>query len=327
MNRFRDFVLVLAMMLPVAVWAGSGKIAGTVLDENHDGVIGAAVQIMETQQGSATNVEGNYVILGVQPGKFTVRIHAQGYQDQTFNGVSVSSDNTTTLNATLNVEALQAQPVIIEFQSPAVKLDVSGKDVVITGKDIQQRPMKDLGSLLAKQPGFKVDPEGEIHVRGGRSSEVLVKVDGVDYRDPLVNSTKRILNLSALNVQEVEVLTGGDARYGGYQSALINVTTPEGSTTDYAGALEWRTDRAIPQHTDAYKIHSSVRGLPDQQINQQVDNFNTDQYDYSLSGPVPLVGRFVGEKKLSFFTSGTAKLTNTATPYTVQSERLFEDGI
>ncbi len=41
-------------------------------------------------------------------------------------------------------------------------------------------------SLLAKQPGFKVDPEGQMHVRGGRSNGMLVKADGVDFRDPMM---------------------------------------------------------------------------------------------------------------------------------------------
>ncbi len=309
MNRFGHFVLVLALLVPLALWAGTGKVAGKVVDANGDGVFGASVQVLETQQGSSASVDGDYVILGVQPGSYTIKISGIGYGAQSFTGVKVSGDNTTTLNAKLQDEAIQLGPVDIVYKAPSVKLDVSGKDVVIGGKELSQRPMKDIGSLLSKQPGFKVDPEGEIHVRGGRSSEVLIKVDGVDYRDPLVNSTKRLLNLSALNVQEIEVLTGGDARYGGYQSALINVTTPEGSNTDYSGALEWRTDRAVPRHTQTY------RGMT-----QQVDNFNTDQYDYSLSGPVPLADKLLGNRKLSFFTSGTAKLTNTATPYAVNRQ-------
>ena len=130
--------------------------------------------------------------------------------------------------------------------------------------EIEMRPQTDIGGLLAKQPGFKVDPEGAMHVRGGRSSEMLVKVDGVDLRDPLVAGGRNSVNMSALNVEEIEVLTGGDARYGGFQSALVNVSTPEGSPAQYAGTLEWRTDRA-------FKTYS----------------FNTDRYDYRFPAPCP----------------------------------------
>ena len=306
MNRFRHFVFLVLAALPLIALAGPGKIAGTVLDENGDAVIGAAVQIVETQQGAAVGVDGNYVVLGVQPGTYTVRIQSVGYAAQTFQGVGVNGDLTTTLNATLREEAVQLGEQVIEYKAPPVKVDVANKETRFDKTDLETRAYKDIGSLLQKQPGFKVDPEGEIHVRGGRSHEVLVKVDGVDYRDPLVNSSKRMVNFSALNVEQIEVLTGGDARYGGFQSALINVTTPEGSMTDYAGILEWRTDRLLSPSEDTYKG-----------MTRQVNNFNTDQYDYSLSGPVPLVDRLIGAKKLSFFTSGTAKLTNTYTPYRI----------
>ncbi len=162
----------------------------------------------------------------------------------------------------------------IIYQAPAVKIDVSSKETRIGKAEIESRPVTDVQGLLAKQPGFKVDPEGQMHVRGGRSSDMLVKVDGVDFRDPLVCGSRNSVNMSALNVEEIEVLTGGDARYGGFQSALVNVSTPEGNPARYGGIIEWRTDRA-------FKTYS----------------FNTDRYDYSLSGPVPFADKLLGSKK------------------------------
>ena len=309
MNRLRNIVLFLVVAVPLMALAGPGKIAGRIVDANGDGIFGVAVQVLETQQGAATNVDGDYNILGVQPGSYSISVHAQGYGNQTFNGVEVNSDLTTTINATLQDEAIQIGAVDIEYKAPLVKVDVPGKETRIGKEELSTRAYTNISSLLQKQPGFKVDPNGEIHVRGGRSHEVLVKVDGVDYRDPLVNSSKRLMNFSALNVEEIEVLTGGDARYGGYQSALINVTTPEGSLTDYAGVIEWRTDRVLGQKEE------TVKG-----VGRQVNNFNSDQYDYSLSGPVPLIDRVLGAKKLSFFTSGTAKLSNTYSPYRIDRD-------
>lgn len=300
-----------AVLLPAAAWAGAGKIAGRVIDAEGEAVIGASVQLAETQQGAAVDWEGNYVILGVQPGSYTVRISSVGFGVQTFNKVTVSSDLTTTLNATLREEALEIGEQVIEYQAPTVKVDVSSKEVRITGKELETRAVTDVKALLTKQPGFKVDPEGALHVRGGRSSELLVKVDGVDFRDPLVTSSKQIVNLSALNIEEIEVLTGGDARYGGFQSALINVTTPEGSMTDYSGVLEWRTDRAFEKDAPIFTSPSTQR---------KENGFHSDQYDYSLSGPVPFANKLLGQKKLSFFTSGTTRLTNTYAAYDVRRD-------
>jgi len=40
--------------------------------------------------------------------------------------------------------------------------------------------------VLSKQPGYKVNPAGEMHVRGGRGSDMLAKVDGMDFQQPMV---------------------------------------------------------------------------------------------------------------------------------------------
>jgi hypothetical protein len=82
---------------------------------------------------------------------------------------------------------------------------------------------------MAMAPGFKTDADGGLHFRGGRSTESLVKVDGQSFRDPISSSTSvdRLVSLSGLNVEEVDVMNGGNASQGGYQSAMISRATAE----------------------------------------------------------------------------------------------------
>jgi outer membrane receptor protein involved in Fe transport len=330
-----------ALLWPTALMAGTGKISGWVKDDIGEAAIGASVQIVENQMGAAVNFDGNYVILGVPPGTYTVRISYVGYAPQEFSGVTVSSDLTTPLNVTLSVQAMGMDTVIVEYTPPPVIVDVTNRSMRTTGKEMETRAINNITDLLKKTPGFKVDQEGAMHVRGGRASEMLVTVDGVNFRDPLVTSSKQIVNLSSLNVEEIEVMTGGDASYGGFQSALVNVTTPEGSNRSYSGIIEWRTDRAFETTTE-YKPWTQtdlIRSLQAEgwsaeaiqaQLNapannpramkMQLNGWDTDQYDYSLSGPVPFAEKLLGKEKLSFFTSGTMRLTNTYTPYSVRRE-------
>jgi hypothetical protein len=305
-----SFLLFGVMVLAVSpALAGTGKISGRITDSNGDGVI-ANILVVENSMGAPADVDGNFVILNVPPGSYTVKITAVGYGAQTFNGVSVSSDVTTTLNATLAEQALEMAPREIEYEKPAVILGETYGSNRMTAKELAARPITDVKSILATQRGFKVDPNGGLHVRGGRESEMLVKVDGTDFRDPLVTGSRQLVNMSALNVEEIEVLTGGDARYGGFQAALINVTTPEGSMTDYAGVLELRSDRMF-KRADPYKPFYG------QSNDLWHASFDQDQYDYSLSGPVPFADKLLGKQKLSFFTSGTARMGDTYTPYNV----------
>ncbi|MBU1708181.1 TonB-dependent receptor [bacterium] len=303
MNHWRRVAAVVVfsgvLLVPLMGFAANvGKIAGRIIEKGSgEGVIGANVIIVETQQGASADIDGNYVILNVSPGTYEVKITAMGYQEETHTGVVVQSDITTNLNAKLGTEAIGMEEVIVVYEKPSVQLDVVSKSTRIGAEELSMRPISSVEDVLKTLPGFKVDPEGALHVRGGRGHEALVKIDGLDVRDPLVNSGKNLLNLSAMNIEEIEVLTGGvSAEYGQFQSALINVTTPEGDVKEYSGSIEWKTDRVIDK-----------------------TSFHADEYTYSMSGPVPFSEHIFG-KKVTFFTTGTANLENTYTPYSIQRE-------
>jgi len=80
----------------------TGKIAGTVKDKNGEGIIGATVQILGTSQGAQVyNPNGSFVILGVVPGRYTLKVESIGYTERTLVEVEVLSGSTTALNAKL----------------------------------------------------------------------------------------------------------------------------------------------------------------------------------------------------------------------------------
>ena len=67
---FKVLLILLISMLPVALlFAGNGKIAGTVKDAAGKDVIpGANIVIVGTSMGAATDEQGRYYILNVPPG-------------------------------------------------------------------------------------------------------------------------------------------------------------------------------------------------------------------------------------------------------------------
>jgi hypothetical protein len=102
------FFIVLLCALAASASANTGKIAGRVVDEKGDGIYGACVLIVETQQGvSIQNLDGSYVIFGIPPGMYTAKISSVQYVTQTALNVSVDSGMTTTLNITLKEAVLQ----------------------------------------------------------------------------------------------------------------------------------------------------------------------------------------------------------------------------
>ncbi|RQW00061.1 carboxypeptidase-like regulatory domain-containing protein [bacterium] len=127
MRRFQ-ITLIAVLIANSFTLADPGKIAGTVVDEYGDGVIGAAVQIIETSQGiGVMNLDGNYAILGIEPGVYTVRVSSIGYGVQVFKNVVVQEGLTTQLSSVLTEEVLQADEAVIEYQPPNIVLKDSEK--------------------------------------------------------------------------------------------------------------------------------------------------------------------------------------------------------
>ena len=81
---------------------------------------------------------------------------------------------------------------------------------------------------VATQPGV-VLVDGELHVRGGRASEVKYYVDGIAITDAATGTGGLEVSLSSLS--GFDLLSGGfDAEYGNVQSGVVNLQTIEGTS-------------------------------------------------------------------------------------------------
>ena len=119
-------------------------------------------------------------------------------------------------------------------------VDVKSSDVshVTTDKEILSLPVESVTEAVALNTGVVVQG-GELHVRGGRSNEVSVRIDGVPVDDPLSGGS---VDLGLLSVAQSELITGGmDAEYGNASSAIINYTTKSGGR-NFEGNFRYTTD-------------------------------------------------------------------------------------
>jgi len=282
----------LLFMASVAL-AGPGKISGTVVDaDTREPILNANVIIDGTTQGAATDIDGFFLIVNVQPGRYQVVVSAVGYTTQRQTDVLVASDENSKVNFSLSPQVLQSdKEVVVIYTPPPVVLDRTDSRKVMNAEDLSKLNISDITDAVTRQTGFTIDAEGNIHARGGRAEETLFVVDGMDVRDPLVG-TKINFDLNSMNVEELQVLTGGfNAEYGKAQSAIIHVTTREGATDHYNGQVKFLTDNLIEE-----------------------TSFNTDRVELSGGGPIPGTRRLLG-KPITFFFSGTAQLTDTYTPF------------
>ena len=85
----------------------SGKIAGNITDQNGSTLIGCNIIVDQLGLGASTGLDGNYYIVNVPAGNYTITATMIGYKTIKIRELTVSSDFTTKLDLTMQVKAIE----------------------------------------------------------------------------------------------------------------------------------------------------------------------------------------------------------------------------
>jgi outer membrane receptor protein involved in Fe transport len=309
-NRYPVIAAFLALcLLSGASWltAGTtGKIVGTVIDRStKEPLIGANVLFVGTSMGSLTDMDGNYMIINVPPGIYSIRASMIGYKTMITEEVMVHIDMTTNLNIVLEPTVLQTEEAVtVVAERPLIQKDMTSSMSSVSADEIEDLPVQSMEDVLELQAGV-VRTGGQIHIRGGRSSEIAYWVDGVSTTDMFNGSSGVTVENSA--IQELQVVSGTfNAEYGQAMSGIVKVITKEGGNkftgevTGYVGDYvssdpAFSLLKRVDVVTDASGTQHAV-GV----MENPLKRFNPI-YDLeaNLNGPIPY-----NNDKLTFFANG-----------------------
>ncbi|MGA9117870.1 MAG: carboxypeptidase-like regulatory domain-containing protein [Bacteroidota bacterium] len=241
MQRKLFLALFVAAFVPVLVFA-SGKISGKVTDAGTgEPLVGANVVVVGTQMGAATNVSGEYVILNVPTGTYTIRSTYVGYQTITITNLMVNNDLTTEANFQLPSEGVTVGTVEIVAERPLVNKNATNAVRIIDADFFTNVPARGINAAIQTAPGV-VYQGGNIYIRGGRADEVGYQLEGVGVND-IVNGG-RAVNITAEAVEQIQVQAGGfTAEYGGANAGLVQTQLRTGSPDKWKASLLGETDR------------------------------------------------------------------------------------
>lgn len=228
---FRTLVLLvgLTVSLPVPLEAQqtTGKVAGRVVDASTgEALPGVNVVLLGTTRGATTNVNGDYFIILVSPGTYSVQASFVGYQSVIQTDVPVQIDLTSTVDFELMESSQQLDDLVVTAERPPVQMDISFTQTILGAGEVQSAPVGPrLRDAFATQVGIDTDDWG-ITIRGGNEEEITYAVDGVGQKDSRNNRSYSSYSKTAL--QEVQILTGGfNAEYGDVRSGVVNVVNKE----------------------------------------------------------------------------------------------------
>lgn len=227
------------------------SLRGVVKDPTGALVPGATVTITAASTGltqqARSNASGAYEFLQIIPARYTIRVSATGFGDQT-----------------KTAELLVNQPATIDFtlsvQSSTVTVDVSASAQTLNTTDaslgnsadnaeIQALPSetRNVPDLLSLQPGVLYLPSATTGdsrsgaVNGGRSDQGNVTIDGIDDNDQINGyAFTGVLRQTQDSIEEFRVTTGGgNADEGRSSGAQISMVTKSGTNRFHGAAYEY----------------------------------------------------------------------------------------
>jgi len=242
------------LLLSFNLHAGTkGKITGTVLDaQTKAPLIGANLMLEGTMLGAATDQNGYFIILNIPPGRYTLRASMMGYKMVRTEQVMVSSDITTKVDVKMEITFIEGETVVVQAKRPVIQKDLTGKESIIDATMIQDAPVDEVSELLTLESNV-IEVEGsavgipyyadlgipQVHVRGGRVSEVQYLVDGLPVSNPIFGELA--VKMNKKSISEMQILAGSfNAEYGNAMSGLVNIVTKEGSQ-NWTASIDYKT--------------------------------------------------------------------------------------
>jgi outer membrane receptor for ferrienterochelin and colicin len=257
-KRGSGLLAVLLLLSTSAAFAAvTGKIAGRVTEEETGAPLpGANVIVVGTTYGAAADVNGDYFIIGVPPGTYSLRVTMVGFREVVVEDVRVQSDLTTRIDVALAEATIAGEEIIVTAERPIIQPDETSSVQYLGVAELTELPVIEAKEGLFLQTGVLLTPEpvlvagpnsagrGEPRyaIRGGDQTEVKWFINGIRAHAAIEGRADQGGSYSNINlhaVQEIQIVTGGfAAEYGEAQSGVINVVTKEGGR-NVTGSFEY----------------------------------------------------------------------------------------
>ena len=212
----------------------TGTVRGAVATKGPDGqsynIPAASLKLKHGTQVAETlaNDAGEYEFTELLPGEYTLEATAEGFKASS-KTITIHAAETLLENIDLEVADVMAS-VTVASDSQDVQTTETTTDSTVKRETIQTLPLPNEQVLdaLPLVPGVVRGPDGQIDVKGARSSQSSMTVNSANVTDPVTGQFA--FNLPIEAVEAVQVLTNPyAAEYGKFTGGVTAVTTRSGT--------------------------------------------------------------------------------------------------
>ncbi len=228
----------LVLLLFTLVLPGlAANIAGVVADaQTGDPIIGANVVLRGTSRGASTDLDGNYVIRGVEEGSYTILVTSLGYTEQE-EPVSVYAMGEVKVNFALLSSTVKLEDVVVTGKRAETgsserelmdRMEASNITDAVAGEEMSRMPDPDVADVVRRATGVSTQGGNPI-IRGldKRYSKVSLNSAQISGTEP--NSSGVSLDLFPTSMMSRVTISKSYTvdQMGEYAGGVINMNTWE----------------------------------------------------------------------------------------------------
>ncbi len=262
--------------------APGASFSGMVRDERGQAVPGAELTFVNTATGfrrvARARDNGTYWVEQLQPGRYTLTVRKEGFQELEIRDLAAGFDQTVTLNPQLKLFMVQ-ETIEVVGEAPLIEVTQSDLSSTIPAEVVEKLAIdaRDVLNLAYLSPGVFPARRGggydqitEIGVGPDQGQDTMVNVDGGSINDPAIGFPFSSVPIEA--VEAFEFLPQRySAEYGGGSGGVINVLTKSG-TNEF--------------HGSAFGFFRNESFVADDFFGGQENPSHRAQYGFSFGGPI-----------------------------------------
>ena len=248
-------LLVMAFSLTVWLQTATGRIVGTVQDENGAVIPNAAI----TARNEATGVNykttagetGNYSFEALLSGTYSLTAEAASFKKYTTTSNVLTANDTVTIKLILSAGNVN-EVVQVEGTYERVQTNQSGNlGNLVNQKTLTSLPLNGRNplALVLLQPGVVdgANTGGGTHIFGARDRAINTTLDGIDANETSASTaTSTPIRTNPDSLQEYRVVTSNpDASYGRNSGAQVMLVTRSGTNEFHGNVFEFHRNRAL----------------------------------------------------------------------------------